>query len=117
MEQSSSLIRTYMYMYIRTVWRNPRRIYCTSVMIFGMWLVRIHTIGVEAKRVFDDAQKLLRTILSQRLLRGSAVLAFYPAHASGDDITLRLSTETGDSSTETVVLHGLRQQVSRMAAS
>lgn len=42
--------------------------------------------GAEAKKVFDDAQILLKKIISEKLLHARGVLAFYPANSCGDDI-------------------------------
>lgn len=43
-------------------------------------------LGAEAKRVFDDAQNLLRKIMDEKLLKPRGVVAFYPANSCGDDI-------------------------------
>ena len=41
-----------------------------------------------ARELFDDAQKLLREIVTKRLLTARAVYGFWPANASGDDVEL-----------------------------
>ena len=41
-----------------------------------------------AKELFDDAQKLLREIITKRLLTARAVYGFWPANSLGDDIQL-----------------------------
>ena len=64
--------------------------------------------GEEAKRVFDDAQKLLSTIISQSNLQAQGVVAFYPANSVGDDIELY---EDESRSKVLAKLFGLRQQV------
>jgi 5-methyltetrahydrofolate--homocysteine methyltransferase len=46
------------------------------------------TWGSKARELFDDAQKLLDRIVSQRLLTAQAVMGFFPAHAEGDDIVV-----------------------------
>lgn len=46
------------------------------------------TIGTEAKKLFDDAQKVLDDIVKNKKLQASAVLGFYPANSHGDDIEL-----------------------------
>ena len=43
-------------------------------------------LGAEAKRVFDDAQNLLRKIMDEKLLKPRGVVAFYPTNSCGDDI-------------------------------
>jgi len=46
------------------------------------------TVGAEAKKLFDDAQALLRTIIDNKLLTAKAVVGFYPANATDDDVLL-----------------------------
>lgn len=45
-------------------------------------------VGVEAKKLFDDANVLLKEIIDDKLLTARAVVGFYPANAVGDDIIL-----------------------------
>ncbi|MEA5458203.1 methionine synthase [Arcicella sp. LKC2W] len=45
-------------------------------------------VGAEAKKLFDDANVLLKEIIDNKLLTARAVVGFYPANAIGDDITL-----------------------------
>lgn len=42
--------------------------------------------GAEAKKVFDEAQILLKKIVDEKLLQARGVLAFFPANSTGDDI-------------------------------
>ncbi|PIQ49731.1 MAG: methionine synthase [Cytophagales bacterium CG12_big_fil_rev_8_21_14_0_65_40_12] len=64
-------------------------------------------IGVEAKKLFDDAQVVLSEIIDKNLLYANAVVGFYPANAVGDDIEVY----TDESRTEIkTVFHSLRQQ-------
>jgi 5-methyltetrahydrofolate--homocysteine methyltransferase len=44
--------------------------------------------NVEAKKLFDDAQALLRDLVSKKLLMARAVYGFFPADAIGDDVEL-----------------------------
>jgi len=44
------------------------------------------TVGAEAKKVFDDAQKMLKSIVDGRKLTANGVAAFYAANSTGDDI-------------------------------
>lgn len=44
--------------------------------------------GTEAKKLFDDAQKMLQRIISEKWLTAKAVIGFYPVLAKGDDIEL-----------------------------
>jgi 5-methyltetrahydrofolate--homocysteine methyltransferase len=42
--------------------------------------------GVEAKKLFDDAQMYLRKIIDQKILTAKAVFGLFPAVANGDDV-------------------------------
>ncbi|EKX44016.1 hypothetical protein GUITHDRAFT_159764 [Guillardia theta CCMP2712] len=64
-------------------------------------------VGAEAKRVFDDAQKMLKSIVDGRKLQANGVVAFYPANAVGDDIEVY---EDDSRSQVKAVLCTLRQQ-------
>ena len=68
-------------------------------------------VGVEATRVFADAQQMLKRLIDGRWLTANAVVGLYPANTvDDDDITLYT-----DASRSTVALtwHGLRQQTER----
>jgi 5-methyltetrahydrofolate--homocysteine methyltransferase len=71
------------------------------------------TIGAEAKRVFDEAQAMLRHIIETGSLVANGIVAFYPANSQGDDILLY--GPEGDDPTPRATLHGLRQQVNRLS--
>ena len=45
-------------------------------------------VGVEAKKLFDDAQVLLNRIVKNKLLQANGVIGFWPANSVGDDIEL-----------------------------
>lgn len=62
---------------------------------------------MEAKRVFDDAQRLLRDIIERKRLVARGAVAYYPARSNMDDIEIL----NEDRSDVIAVLHGLRQQV------
>jgi 5-methyltetrahydrofolate--homocysteine methyltransferase len=63
-----------------------------------------------ARETFEDGQKLLREIVSKKLLSANGVFGFFPANAVGDDIHVY-----GDESRSRVVarLHTLRQQADK----
>jgi 5-methyltetrahydrofolate--homocysteine methyltransferase len=44
--------------------------------------------GTEAKKLYDDALKLLNEIVSNKLLKASAVVGIFPAASAGDDVIL-----------------------------
>ena len=62
--------------------------------------------GVEAKKLFADAQAMLKKIIDGQWLQANAVVGFYPAKADGDDIVL---SETKNK----VALHTIRQQTKK----
>src|SRR5688572_4374044 len=45
-------------------------------------------VGIEAKKLFDDANKMLDEIVKSRSLQANGVVAFYPAVNDGDDVKL-----------------------------
>jgi 5-methyltetrahydrofolate--homocysteine methyltransferase len=67
-------------------------------------------VGVEAKKVFADAQALLDKLIKGQWLQADGVVAFYPANAIGDDIVF-YADETR--SHPVLAWHNLRQQSER----
>ncbi|MDF1581905.1 MAG: methionine synthase [Methyloprofundus sp.] len=64
-------------------------------------------VGKHARDLFEDAQVMLKKIISEQWLEAKAVIGFFPANSDGDDIILY----TDESRTEQLdVLHHLRQQ-------
>jgi 5-methyltetrahydrofolate--homocysteine methyltransferase len=64
-------------------------------------------VGIEAKKLYDDAQALLKKIVKEKLLRANAVIGFWPANSVGDDIELY----TDESRKQVLTrIHTLRQQ-------
>jgi len=66
--------------------------------------------GVEARRLFDDARKMLDTLIAEKWLSARVVYGLFPANSSGDDIEI-YSDDRRDSVLMT--LHHLRQQQQR----
>ena len=67
-------------------------------------------VGAEAKKLFDDAQVLLKRLVEEKWVTASAVVGFWPANSIGDDIVVY----TDDTrSTQLTTLHTLRQQIAR----
>jgi 5-methyltetrahydrofolate--homocysteine methyltransferase len=65
-------------------------------------------VGVEATKLYNDAQKLLEKIIAEKWLTAKGVIGFWPANSDGKDtitITDELSME--------VTLESLRQQVKK----
>jgi len=66
--------------------------------------------GAEARKLYDDARRLLDEIIARQLFRPRGVMGFWRACSTGEDI--RLFNETGEPLS---VLHGLRQQQKKPA--
>ncbi|QMW00689.1 methionine synthase [Spirosoma foliorum] len=45
-------------------------------------------VGVEAKKLFNDAKQLLQEIIDNKLLKAKAVVGFFPANSADDDVLL-----------------------------
>jgi 5-methyltetrahydrofolate--homocysteine methyltransferase len=65
-------------------------------------------VGKQARELFEDAQKLLEKILSEKLLAARGVIGFWPANAIGDDAEIYIDESR---STRLATLHFLRQQM------
>lgn len=69
--------------------------------------------GSEARRVFDDAQRMLNKMIDDGSLKGKGLVGFWPAQSEGDDINVYQANVTAPRQTEPIAkFHGLRQQVS-----
>jgi 5-methyltetrahydrofolate--homocysteine methyltransferase len=64
-------------------------------------------VGVEAKKLYVDANKMLDDIIRDKSLQANGVLAFFPAANTGDDIDLY---QTQGDTTPFATFHFLRQQ-------
>jgi 5-methyltetrahydrofolate--homocysteine methyltransferase len=67
-------------------------------------------VGAEARKLYEDAQVLLKKVLREKRIRARGVLAFFPANAEGDDILLY---EDDSRKKVKARLHALRQQTAR----
>jgi 5-methyltetrahydrofolate--homocysteine methyltransferase len=67
-------------------------------------------VGDEARKLYHDAQVLLKQIVDEKLLHANAVIGFWPANSVGDDIEL-YSDETRTDVLATI--HTLRQQAEK----
>ncbi len=68
--------------------------------------------GSQARKLYDDAQRLLERIVSRRSLKANAVYGFWPANSLGDDIEVYSDEER---SRVLTVFHTLRQQSEKRA--
>ena len=64
-------------------------------------------VGVEAKKLFTDANILLDKIIKEKGLQAKAVIGLFPANNIGDDIEVRLNEN------KKIQLHHLRQQIKK----
>ena len=67
-------------------------------------------VGEVARSLYDDARKMLDTIVKEKWFRARATIGFWPANAQGDDIVLYAD----ESRTKRIAtLHTLRQQLEK----
>ncbi|XP_039269050.2 methionine synthase-like [Styela clava] len=71
------------------------------------------TVGEEAKKLFDDAQKLLDRIVQRKLLTLQGIVGFYPACSEGDDIHVFEEDGMPRPLTPSATFYGLRQQAEK----
>ena len=63
--------------------------------------------GEAARKLYDDANEMLDTLIKEKWLRANGVIGFFPANAAGDDVEVY----TDDTRSEVLTtLHNLRQQ-------
>ncbi len=75
---------------------NEVREYIDWTPFFRTWelhgkyprLLEDEIIGTEAKKLFNDAQEMLQTLIEEKWLTAKAVVGIWPANAVGDDIEL-----------------------------
>jgi len=71
-------------------------------------------VGVEATRLFNDANALLNQAIREKWLKPRAVIGFWPANSDGKD-TVTVKTGPGNPAGEQVKLEFLRQQIKKAA--
>jgi 5-methyltetrahydrofolate--homocysteine methyltransferase len=64
-------------------------------------------VGPEAKKLFEEAQKMLKTIVAKKQLKAKGIIAFYPANSVGEDVEVYADE---DRATKIATYYGLRQQ-------
>lgn len=65
-------------------------------------------VGLEARKVYQDANALLDQMIKDNLISGKAAFGFFPANSDGDDIIIY---QDDSRTTERCRLHNLRQQL------
>lgn len=77
----------------------------------------IFSAGSEAKRVFDDAQRLLKVLIGNGSVKGRGVVGFWHAQSSADDIHVYEHDVSSLGDAEPIAtFHCLRQQVRLLGA-
>ncbi|XP_012315331.2 methionine synthase isoform X4 [Aotus nancymaae] len=75
------------------------------------------TVGDEAKKVYNDAQNMLNTLISQKKLQARGVVGFWPAQSVQDDIHLYAEGAVPQAAEPIATFYGLRQQAEKDSAS
>ena len=69
-----------------------------------------NVVGAEAKKLFADAQAMLKRLIEGRWVEAQAVIGFWPVNAVGDDIEVYADDARAK---PIAMLHTLRQQMAR----
>uniref|UniRef100_A0A8D0E9X5 Methionine synthase n=1 Tax=Salvator merianae TaxID=96440 RepID=A0A8D0E9X5_SALMN len=80
------------------------------------WLTKYKP-GEEAKKVYEDAQNLLKTLIAKNKFKAKGLVGFWPAQSVQDDIYLYATEEELQSSEPIAKFYGLRQQAERDSSS
>ena len=67
-------------------------------------------VGTEARRLYHDAQSMLRRIIDEKWLTARAIFGLFPANSTGDDIEVYADASRRE---PLAVLHHLRQQAQK----
>ncbi|XP_071833315.1 methionine synthase-like [Apostichopus japonicus] len=73
------------------------------------------TVGEEAKKLFDEAQRMLKDVLNQKLFRATGIVGLYPACSVDDDIHVYKEDTVPRQGEPDFVFYGLRQQAEKDA--
>ncbi len=71
--------------------------------------------GTEAKKLFNDAQTMLKKAIEGQWLQANAVVGFYPVCRKGDDIVLMADGKWQMADGKQPVFHTIRQQTKKPA--
>ncbi|PRX57835.1 methionine synthase [Flagellimonas meridianipacifica] len=73
-------------------------------------ILKDEIVGQQATELFQDAQKMLKQVLDEKLLKGKAIFGLFPANQINDDDILVHSNTIEDSKT---IFRTLRQQIKK----
>ncbi len=73
--------------------------------------------GVEAQKLFDDAQAMLKKVITEKWLRANAVIGIYPANSVNDDDIELYPTDLDSAQPDKpkIKFHSIRQQTKKPA--
>ncbi|XP_078590250.1 methionine synthase-like [Branchiostoma floridae x Branchiostoma japonicum] len=71
------------------------------------------TVGEEARKVFDEAQAMLKKIMEEKLLTARGLLGFWPACSVGDDVQVFREDSMPREGIPLATFYGLRQQAEK----
>ncbi|XP_035666678.1 methionine synthase-like [Branchiostoma floridae] len=71
------------------------------------------TVGKEARKVFDEAQAMLKRIMEEKLLTARGLLGFWPACSVGDDVQVFREDSMPREGIPLATFYGLRQQAEK----
>ncbi|XP_049723905.1 methionine synthase isoform X6 [Elephas maximus indicus] len=80
------------------------------------WLSEPHP-GEEARKVYGDAQNMLKALISQKKLQARGVVGFWPAQSVQDDIHVYAEDAVPQAAEPMATFYGLRQQAEKDSAS
>ncbi|XP_064132782.1 methionine synthase isoform X3 [Loxodonta africana] len=75
------------------------------------------TVGEEARKVYGDAQNMLKALISQKKLQARGVVGFWPAQSVQDDIHVYAEDAVPQAAEPMATFYGLRQQAEKDSAS
>jgi len=73
-------------------------------------ILRDDVVGVEATKLFKDAQSMLTSMVNESWVKAKAIFGLFPAHSMGDDIEF---THTNGGNQASFVQRSLRQQTKK----
>jgi 5-methyltetrahydrofolate--homocysteine methyltransferase len=73
-------------------------------------ILQDEVVGIEASRLFDDAQMMLERMIREKWTTANAVIGIFPANSNGDDIEIY---DPLDSNRLIAIQHTLRQQTKK----
>lgn len=74
------------------------------------------TVGEEARKVYDDAQNMLKELIREKKLQARGMVGFWPAQSVQDDIHLYAEGAEPAAAQPIATFHGLRQQAKKDSA-